>query len=160
MPKRKSKRPRTTVIPHLSKSPQQSHTVDTEKNPKAYPEDWAKCYPSWRISRLDTEGPFGWDALEQKTLCDIRAKLTNFEGMTLGEIFVKAKKQNHSVDVSKLSPIAQTRLKKIRQDDVDALHALHLSGTKRVWTILERNILNLLWWDPEHKVCPSLKKHT
>lgn len=157
MSKNKSKRPRATVIPHLSKSPQRSHTVDTEKTPKAYPEDWAKHRPSWRISRLDTEGPFGWGTAEQEILCDIRAKLKAFEGMTLGELYIKDKNRNHGVEVSKLSQPAKARLKEIRQDDVDELHTLRLSGKKRVWGILEHNVLNLLWWDPEHKVCPSLK---
>ena len=35
-----------------------------------------------------------------------------------------------------------------------------ISGPGRVWGIREEHVLDLLWWDPRHEVCPSPKKHT
>ncbi len=34
------------------------------------------------------------------------------------------------------------------------------NGKQRIWGIKDRNILKVLWWDPDHEVCPSLKKYT
>ena len=31
---------------------------------------------------------------------------------------------------------------------------------ERTGSIRHANIMRLLWWDPEHQVCPALKKHT
>ena len=60
----------------------------------------------------------------------------------------------------KLCSHAQKRLVEMKLDDVDEVHSLRLSGVHRVWGILTENVLTLLWWDPNHEVCPSLKKHT
>lgn len=69
-------------------------------------------------------------------------------------------RNSHAVPISKICPEAQGRLKELKQDDVDELISLRLTGKKRVWGIRDQNILKILWWDPEHTVCPSLKRHT
>jgi len=40
------------------------------------------------------------------------------------------------------------------------MYAIRLSGKKRVWGIREGRLFSLVWWDPEHTVGPSEKKHT
>jgi len=81
--------------------------------------------------------------------------------MTWNEILITNKHQNHSsVSLDKLGKDALDRLRKIKQDDVEALVSLHLSGKERVWGIRQGEVLKVLWWDAEHLVCPSLKKHT
>jgi hypothetical protein len=43
----------------------------------------------------------------------------------------------------------------------DEVTSLHLSGTERVVGVLEpRGVMHILWWDPDHGVCPSQKKNT
>ncbi len=66
-------------------------------------------------------------------------------------------KQNHNVSVSDLCKAARQRLEEIGQDDIDELLSLRLSGKERVWGILSEGVCTLLWWDPEHQVCPSVK---
>ncbi len=73
---------------------------------------------------------------------------------------VGAKHRNHTVLVSRLSPEAQKRLREIKQDDLDELTSLRLSGRERVWGIRESGIFHLLWWDPEHRVFPTTRQHT
>ena len=68
--------------------------------------------------------------------------------------------RHHEIPKNKLHPEALKRLTEIKQDDIDMLVSLHLSGTQIIWGIRKHNILRILWWDPDHKVCPSLKKHT
>lgn len=45
-------------------------------------------------------------------------------------------------------------------DDQDALVSLGLTGRERIWGFIANGVMNLLWWDPNHEVCPSLLKHT
>jgi len=45
-------------------------------------------------------------------------------------------------------------------DDTTELYELHISGLKRVWGLRHEPAFWPLWWDPEHTVCPSKKKHT
>jgi hypothetical protein len=104
--------------------------------------------------------PFGWHTVDKETLHYIREKLATFESRTLNEIFVISKKQNHAVPVKGLRRDAQKRLEELKLFDVEEVYCLHLSGKERVWGFLIQNVLNLLWWDREHLVCPSEKKHT
>lgn len=68
--------------------------------------------------------------------------------------------QSHTVTVSTISNEAQKRLRDIQQDDIDELFSLRLSGTERIWGIRDGRVFYVLWWDPEHTVCPAHKKHT
>ena|SRR5437868_14159586 len=83
-----------------------------------------------------------------------RGKLCVFERMTLGEIFIKGKKQNHSIPVSQICGEAKKRLREMGHEDLALVHRLRLSGKERVWGILRCNTLSLLWWDPNHLVYP------
>jgi len=67
---------------------------------------------------------------------------------------------HHAIGVDRLSKEAQNRLAEIRQDDLDEVFSFHFSGKPRIIGIREMNVIKLLWWDPEHQVCPSIKKHT
>jgi len=101
--------------------------------------------------------PFGWHEIERVKLDEIRNKLANFESMTWGEILGR---NSHLIPVGDICKGARDRLEALKQDDIDELLSLRLSGKQRIWGILEEQALKLLWWDPEHLVCPSQKKHT
>ena len=77
------------------------------------------------------------------------------------EILLDGKKQNHNVRLNRLSADVRRRLQEIFGAlDVDAAVSLRVTATERVWGILEGNILRLLWWDPDHQICPSMKHNT
>jgi hypothetical protein len=78
--------------------------------------------------------------------------------MTLGELLSDAGCK--PIPVESFSPEAKKRLKEIDLDDYDGLWELRVSGKPRVWGILNHNIFYLVWWDPDHKVCPSHLRHT
>lgn len=137
----------------------------TNKNPKIASPLQSQSYldknPAWRIAKMEVVHPFGWHTLDADELQFVREKLKEFESMTWSQILVVAKKQNHSVSIDDLIKEAQKRLTEINLDDLDQLYSLHLSGKKRVWGyIVDQGVMNLLWWDPEHVICPSTKKHT
>ncbi|RKZ46349.1 MAG: hypothetical protein DRR00_24365, partial [Candidatus Parabeggiatoa sp. nov. 3] len=67
----------------------------------------------------------------------------------------------HAVDIQNTpNPEVLKRLAEIHQDDIDELFSLRLSGKERLWGILDNHILKILWWDANHDVWPSKKKHT
>ncbi len=119
-----------------------------------------KMRPSWKISRLEEVGPFGWHRIGGAKAIEVSARLRSFESMPWSAILVAAKKQNHTIQVEDLSKPARDRLVEIRLDDRDQLISLRLSNKERIWGFLEEGTFNLVWWDPEHQVCPSAKKHT
>ena len=155
------KRPKTSFAPSISKKPAIAKEPTVVKIAKAVhgpnPND---LKPAWRISSLQMVDPYGWHQIEKAKLQEIQQKLALFESLTWNEILVKAQKQNHSVLRRDLCKAAQDHLVEIGLDDVDELVSLHLSGKERVWGIRSHNVLTVLWWDPDHAVCPSLKKHT
>lgn len=112
--------------------------------------------PSWRFSTVDRDGPFPWPVGTDVEL-EILQKLRQFDTMRWKEI---EGPDHHAIERHKLSKDAQDRLAKIKQDDVDEIFSFHFSGKPRIIGIRDRNVVRLLWWDPEHGVCPSIKKHT
>lgn len=116
--------------------------------------------PSWRLSRCDIEGPFGWGEVNIEQLCStIVPKLKNFESMTWGEI-QQQRSQIHPMNTGDLSDVARRRLEEINQDDIDMIYEFPLSGKERIWGIKKGPVVFLLWWDPNHQVYPTQLKHT
>lgn len=104
--------------------------------------------------------PFGWHQLSLDELHRIRERLSRFETMTWAEILIEGKKQHHSIPVANLEKAAQDRLDAARIFQ-DELVSLHVTGRERIWGYrVEDGIFVLLWWDPQHAVCKSVRKHT
>lgn len=122
--------------------------------------DWLQEKPVWLIGSLEMTGPFGWREASQEDLVRIRERLGALENSTWKEILVRDSRHNHRIQKNRLSADAQARLEEIRQADVDELVSLRITGQGRIFGILDRNSLKVLWRDPQHKACPSPKPHT
>jgi hypothetical protein len=68
--------------------------------------------------------------------------------------------ESHFVEVDSLAPAARKRLVELGHDDLDQLFSIRIQGKPRAWGFRDGPVLLFLWWDPEHEVCPSVKKHT
>lgn len=68
--------------------------------------------------------------------------------------------RDHPITIDKLEKFARKRLTEIGQDDIDELWSIHFNGLFRLWAIRDQSLLKILWIDPDHKICPSIKKHT
>ena len=145
-PPKSKNEPRTDANIHPPKSKNEPREEPHQENP----------YPAWQFRAMDMEGDWGWEGQEINFL-EIRIKLANFESMKWLEI---EGPKSHFVKFSSLSKKAQKRLKKLKYDDIDELFSLRLSGKERLWGIREGSIFKILWWDPTHEVCLSIKKHT
>jgi len=146
----KNKKARTRVNISQGKNARQA------ENPSSFLSE----HPKWQIGRFDSEGPWGTANLDEQTLLEIVfKKLKSYESMTWGEIDSDRKK-NHSVEVGALTKNARDRLIVLKLDDLDELFRFRLGGTERVWGIRTEDVFRILWWDPNHEICPSPKRHT
>ncbi|MGH9069353.1 MAG: hypothetical protein ACRD0J_17955 [Acidimicrobiales bacterium] len=85
-------------------------------------------------------------------------KLGYYEGSTIDEL--AGPRGLKRIPVDHLGATAKRRLGELDLDDYDSLWELHLTGKQRLWAVRDGPVLALLWWDPNHQVCPSHKKHT
>ena len=139
------KQPKSEFLPQPRKVPRAEPTI--EGLPLA-----------WRFSSADQDGPWSFSKLlADSRLKDVLVRLLEFESKGWSEIMQTG---SHPVAKEKLAAAAKRRLSDIEQDDIDELMSFRVTGRIRVWCIRQANIMRLLWWDPRHEVCPSLKKHT
>ena len=143
------------------KKPSSKTDPSPEKAPrgKGKVEDIRSKLIVWHIGRIDRDGPWGWENIEPQELWDnIHSKMSNFESMTWGEVMRGG--AHHPVSVEGIIPDARRRLEEIGQDDVDELFSLRLSGRERIYGIRVEHVFKVLWWDPEHEVCPAPQRYT
>jgi hypothetical protein len=143
--------------PHLKKPVLGTKVPPSTKKPivEVDRRNYMASNPAWRFNELDLDGPYGWDRITRIEFDVALSSLKSFESQTWNAIFVAAKYQHHSVAVKDLVPEARKRLIQLKKDDLDELHRLRLSNKCRVWGIFRGGTFSLLWWDPDHEVCPS-----
>jgi hypothetical protein len=113
----------------------------------------------WTFKDADTNGPYTILGSQVDHLVfDLIGKLQEYESMHWAD--VEGPTGSHFVPVENFSPDAQRRLEEINQNDVESLFSLRMKGKERLWGLRDRAVLRLIWWDPDHAVCPSFKKHT
>ncbi len=150
------KKPKHAAFQSSLKEPVAAWEIEPKKVPRVVspPTSYNHVRPSWRVASMELVSPYGWHTVEGQKLRDIREKLAHFETLTWNEILVAAKKRNHSIAVPDLSPEAQKRVEELGLG-LDEVVSLRLSGAERVFGYLDNGVLVLLWWDPNHQVCPS-----
>jgi hypothetical protein len=141
----------------VTKKPKAKFLPDAGKRPRVAgdPASYHRRNPSWRIGKMEMVDPFGWHTVDADVLHYLRGRLTDFEGRTWADILNS--KHNHNVNVEDLCKDAQQRLDELKQYDLEQILSLRLSGAERVWGVLAEGVCTLIWWDPKHRVCPSLK---
>ena len=146
----------------MSKPDNRPRTAQTPKGPnpriEVSPESTNAQTPVWSIASFDHDGEWGVSLCRE---CGdlwemIFSKLRHYESMSWNEI-ERNRKRDHSVPVHQMISQAQSRLKHLRLDDEEELFRFRLDGTGRVWGIREGRVFKILWWDPEHEICPSTR---
>jgi len=127
------------------------------------PDSWLSRRPTWRFEKADDI--FDWAFLSASNLCDILKKLADFERMTWSDILKqthdKGKSSNHFISIDEMVKRAQNRLFELNLNQYfDNIFSLRLNNTERLFGILTDGIFNILWYDSNHQICPSTKKHT
>lgn len=112
----------------------------------------------WKMSKIDDNSPWGWNHITcSDFLKNIWDKMRNFETMTWIDILGR---DHHEIPVSNIIRQAQKRLEELGHDDEDTLVSFHITGRQRIWAIRSGEDAFLLWWDPNHEICPSHLRHT
>ncbi len=104
-------------------------------------------------------GPVVWELydLPRTLLGRIRAieTMTEFEAFNYGE---EPGKDYAVADLP--TKAAQDRLVELEYDDEDQISRLRVTGSGRLYGFRRAERFYALWWDPEHTIWPSRKKHT
>lgn len=89
-------------------------------------------------------------------------KMRDFEKATVGEIISPSYQAFTCYPDFTQCPnqTPQDRLAKYYEREGDALARFRLGGTERLYGFLVGNEFHILWWDPNHEVWPSTRKHT
>lgn len=123
------------------------------------PDSYMTKNPVWVFRRADQEQ---WK-IHDDFIEVILPELISIERLTWHEIMSASKggyhskgSKSHHVDVESLTREAQERLQYLHIYE-DQLFSLRISGTKRLWGIIDSGTFNILWYDPDHKLCPSSK---
>ena len=157
-----SKRPKQGIQPPPGKHARQGVSPEIARIPRlaSDPSQVNRMTPVWKIGHLDADGRWGHAKIDAATLWrQIFPKMKQYEAMTWNEI-ARDRHRNHSVAVVELVREARDRLEELHIDDVEELFRFRLTGTQRVWGIRDRDAFYILWWDPNHEICPSHKTHT
>ena len=93
---------------------------------------------------------------------DIIPKLKEFEKLTWHEIENQKygneqKTKHHNIEVERLCPAAQKRLRDLKMDDVGELFSFRLEGKLRIFGRRIHNCFQIMWIDTEHQICPMSK---
>jgi len=114
---------------------------------------------SWRFSKVDRDGKWkcSLSKLNEQKTKEIIRKLKDFDSMTWGDL---KGKRRHSIPATAICKEAKKRLQDIEKDDINELFSIGISGKERIWGIREGDVFSILWWDPDHNVCPSKLRNT
>lgn len=123
-------------------------------------------HPIWIFTQIDKSGDFSFDIRrigDNSSL--ILDKIINYSSMTWGEIqrhtHDDGRSKHHFIRPDTLSSAAIKRLEaKELMDQSDNLYSFAFTNLMRIIGIRDGALFKVLWYDPEHKVCPSIKKHT
>ena len=112
---------------------------------------------SWKFSIIDTDGKWTFKKIEKDYFWNkLLSTLKSLESQTVGEFIIP--EHNHKIERDRLCKEAQKRLIKIKLDDCDEFYSVHINSMERLWGILEGSYFKILWWDPNHEICPSKKR--
>lgn len=159
-PKRPSQNPfKGAVAGKTFKAPGKASSPTNSKQPSVGRtlEHVAAQQFKWSFNQVDWGGPYCWAAVPaEKLLRDVIPRLQEFEKKKWGEIHETG---SHDIEVENIIRPAQVRLQTLYNDQYDSVYSLRLQGRERIFGLKDGPILRILWWDPEHAVCPSHKKH-
>lgn len=151
---KKNKQPKASFNPINKK--------EAKYKPQNEPDKIFDLNPVWQFEHIDFDGPYGWGKTNKEQIIDeILPKIKDFEKLTFKEILQDKQNKHHEINFADFSKEARNRLEeKGLHKIVDSFLSLRLEGDNRIFCLRKKHILKIVWWDPDHKVCPSLKKHT
>src|SRR6266496_3343135 len=166
----------------MPKTPVATESVEASKKPRVAekPDGYFDKNPAWRFSLADVEHP-KWSVLDshEDIVYDpndssgtailhtfsksidgalmelLKARESTTWGVLLTQTGGRTKGTNsHHILMKNLIRDAQKRAAELDIVEYQLL-SLRLDGTHRVFGILEEGVLNIIWFDRDHEICPS-----
>ncbi|MEV1331507.1 hypothetical protein AB0J20_18240 [Micromonospora costi] len=139
-----------------------------ERQPKAIlrlPGNDGRLVVSFQHVDRAFDGAWGWPAAGTHDAWEVLDFLCEISRLTWGEILSqetgqmnKRHKKHHAYSTETVGSAARARLADLRINELtDELFRFRISGPKRLWGWRAEDVFHVLWWDPDHKVCPSDK---
>lgn len=160
------RRPVPQSVPSRKQRPALDAPPTTKRRPRCLAGidgEPGNSHPMWRASFLDLghNGLWSWQ-VEPDTLRKIIAFLREMERLTWKEVRAQLTGGNRRrgpkhkfIPADHLCPEAQRRLTEIRFDEFDELFRFRLGNMERLWGVVDSDVFYPVWWDPDHRVCPS-----
>lgn len=140
--------------------PKKRHVLNPQPNKIPYklkdPISYDSSNFSWRVHNnyIDYAHPkFGWAKVKILVfLQKIVQTLQGYEGLTWHE--VREKGHCHPWGLDDIPKECFQRLEE-RQIDIEQLYQISLGNKPRIIGYKDRQVFYLMWWDEEHKFCPT-----
>ena len=114
-----------------------------------------------QFGRFDLDGEWCLSKIEPDELRTLLGRIRAIETMTESEAFNYGDEPGKDYAVADLpTKAAQDRLVELEYDDEDQISRLRVTGSGRLYGFRRAERFYALWWDPEHTIWPSRKKHT
>lgn len=115
----------------------------------------------WRFKHFDHDGPWSFTGTTGDELCNLIKRLAKFEDMTVNSAFNGGGYPGKEYDIEHIPTAkARERLDAIGLADMTKISVFRLGGEERVYGFRCANVFHVVWWDPDHAIWPSRKKHT
>lgn len=122
--------------------------------------------PIWLFDRLDKNGEFAFNVTSPEfDHKDFLSKMIEYSVISWAKIKMqthdKNKSKHHYLEYSSLSKEAQDRIKALNmENETDAIFSFAFNNTLRIIGFREGQFFHAIWYDKNHKFCPSKLKHT
>lgn len=136
------------------------------KQPITIKSEWDKEKVIWSFEKIDKNGSFAFNINDEKFDHKlILEKMVQYSTMTWAEVKQAThdggRNKNHYLDLNLISKEAKDRLKFLGlEEDTDSIFSFAITNKLRIIGIRKEEKFYVLWYDAEHKVCISKKKHT
>jgi hypothetical protein len=120
-------------------------------------------HPRFSFKHADVHCRDAWAFKPGLLAADIFTFICEVSQSTWGEIenqetgTGRRKKRHHSYSVDGLCERARDRFGERHYDELfdPEVVRFRLDGKQRLWGVREGAVFHVIWWDPEHKVCPT-----
>jgi hypothetical protein len=113
-----------------------------------------------RMHRADEGGTWSLLDMSREERSELLALIRRIEDLPAASVFSSAQNCKAYSDMSDCPNSETTKRLAEEYQGLDSLVRFRLDGTTRVYGARERNEFHFLWWDRDHEVWPSEKKHT
>ncbi|MGH3830079.1 MAG: hypothetical protein ACRDRS_06435 [Pseudonocardiaceae bacterium] len=114
-----------------------------------------------QFGRFDIGSQWCLAKITPEEMLTLLGRIRSIETMTITEAFNYGDEPGKDYSIDDLpSKAARERLVELNYDDEDQISRLRVTGRGRLYGFRRDERFYALWWDPEHAIYPSQKKHT